>query len=275
MTGKPYLMRLGLGFRAAQEPGSRPRRGRHGRRVGGVGDALRGRRRGLRHQPGSFAEYAAAPRGQARRKPPNLSFAQAAVVPISAGTALQALGDAGRVQARPVGARHRRLWRRRQLRRPARRRRSGPRSPASAAQPSSTWCGRWAPTTSSTTPARTTPTAPPLRPDPRHRRQSLAAPAAAGARPSRARLSSSEARTAETSPAWAGSSAGRCSPSFLQQRLACSSPRSGRDFERLTELIEAGLVRPTVDRVFPLEEAQQAMRLLEQGRVRGKVAITV
>jgi len=32
-------------------------------------------------------------------KPANLSFAQAAAVPVSAGTALQALVDAGRVQA--------------------------------------------------------------------------------------------------------------------------------------------------------------------------------
>ena len=62
----------------------------------------------------------------------------------------------------------------------------------------------------------------------------------------------------------------------LKQRLTLLVAKErASHFERLTELIEAGLVRPTVDRVFPLEEAQQAMRLLEQGRARGKVAITV
>ena len=53
-------------------------------------------------------------------KPANLSFAQAAVVPVSAGTALQALIDVGRLRARPVRAGHRRLRRSRHLRRPAR-----------------------------------------------------------------------------------------------------------------------------------------------------------
>lgn len=33
--------------------------------------------------PGSFAEYAAAPEDKLARKPVNLSFAQAAVVPLS------------------------------------------------------------------------------------------------------------------------------------------------------------------------------------------------
>ena len=46
---------------------------------------------------GSFAEYAAALEDKLAHKPSNLSFEQAAVVPISAGTALQAL-DAGRVE---------------------------------------------------------------------------------------------------------------------------------------------------------------------------------
>ena len=49
--------------------------------------------------PGSFAEYAVGPENKLARKPTNLTFAQAAVVPISAGTALQALRDVGKVQA--------------------------------------------------------------------------------------------------------------------------------------------------------------------------------
>ena len=48
---------------------------------------------------GTFAEYAAAREDKLARKPANVTFEQAAVVPVSAVTALQALTDAGRVQA--------------------------------------------------------------------------------------------------------------------------------------------------------------------------------
>ncbi|HEY6596842.1 MAG TPA: NAD(P)-dependent alcohol dehydrogenase [Asanoa sp.] len=43
----------------------------------------------------------------------------------------------------------------------------------------------------------------------------------------------------------------------------------------LTELIEAGQVTPVVDRTFPLAEAPQAIRYLEQGKARGKVVVTI
>ena len=33
-------------------------------------------------------------------------------------------------------------------------------------------------------------------------------------------------------------------------------------------------MRPSVDRTYPLEQAPEAMRQLQAGRVRGKVAIT-
>jgi threonine dehydrogenase-like Zn-dependent dehydrogenase len=48
---------------------------------------------------GSFAEYAAAKQDKLAHKPANLTFQQAAVVPISASTALQGLRDAGHVEA--------------------------------------------------------------------------------------------------------------------------------------------------------------------------------
>jgi NADPH:quinone reductase-like Zn-dependent oxidoreductase len=47
---------------------------------------------------GSFAEYASVPESQLARKPTNLSFEQAAAVPISGFAALQALRDTGGVQ---------------------------------------------------------------------------------------------------------------------------------------------------------------------------------
>jgi NADPH:quinone reductase-like Zn-dependent oxidoreductase len=48
---------------------------------------------------GSFAEYAVARQDKLARKPVTLSFVQAAAVPVSAGTALRALVDVGRVRA--------------------------------------------------------------------------------------------------------------------------------------------------------------------------------
>jgi NADPH:quinone reductase-like Zn-dependent oxidoreductase len=47
---------------------------------------------------GSFAEYASVPQSQLARKPTNLTFEQAAAVPISGFAALQALRDTGGVQ---------------------------------------------------------------------------------------------------------------------------------------------------------------------------------
>jgi NADPH:quinone reductase-like Zn-dependent oxidoreductase len=47
---------------------------------------------------GSFAEYASVPESQLALKPTNLSFEQAAAVPISGFAALQALRDTGQVQ---------------------------------------------------------------------------------------------------------------------------------------------------------------------------------
>ena len=99
ITGKPYAMRLAIGM-------TRPRNPVPGRDVAGtvvdigaavtrfaVGDEVYG------VAPGSFAEYAVARESQIARKPANLTFTEAAVVPVSAATALRALGDVGHVQA--------------------------------------------------------------------------------------------------------------------------------------------------------------------------------
>ena len=100
MAGKPYLMRIiGFGFR-------RPKNRVPGLDLAGtvvaVGSAVN------RFQPGdevfgigrgSFAEYSAAREDKLAHKPQSLTFEQAAVVPVSALTALQALRDSGRVEA--------------------------------------------------------------------------------------------------------------------------------------------------------------------------------
>ena len=45
--------------------------------------------------------------------------------------------------------------------------------------------------------------------------------------------------------------------------------------DRIVERIAAGTVRAPLDRTFPLERAADAMRLLESGEVRGKVAVVL
>ncbi|MGI8807104.1 MAG: NAD(P)-dependent alcohol dehydrogenase [Acidimicrobiales bacterium] len=100
MAGLPYPMRLaGFGLR-------RPKGPNPGRSVAGTvhsvgkevtdftpGDEVYGT------AEGSFAEYARARAGRLAPKPANLTFEQAAAVPVSAQTALQAVRDQARVQA--------------------------------------------------------------------------------------------------------------------------------------------------------------------------------
>ncbi|MEO7059519.1 MAG: NAD(P)-dependent alcohol dehydrogenase [Lapillicoccus sp.] len=99
MTGRPYALRLGFGLRGPKNPvigrdvagtveavGSAVTRFAVGDAVFGIGN-------------GSFAEYAAAREDKLVPKPDNVTFGQAGVVAISALTALQAVRDTGRVQA--------------------------------------------------------------------------------------------------------------------------------------------------------------------------------
>jgi NADPH:quinone reductase-like Zn-dependent oxidoreductase len=63
---------------------------------------------------------------------------------------------------------------------------------------------------------------------------------------------------------------------FVRQRLTMvTAKENGRDLERLTALIEAGQVTPHVDRSYPLDRLQEAMARLIAGEVRGKIAITI
>jgi NADPH:quinone reductase-like Zn-dependent oxidoreductase len=69
---------------------------------------------------------------------------------------------------------------------------------------------------------------------------------------------------------------GRLASLLSRQRITnFVNKESGADLERLTPLLESGAVTPAVDRVVPLDEAPAAMRLLEAGQVRGKVAVSV
>jgi NADPH:quinone reductase-like Zn-dependent oxidoreductase len=63
---------------------------------------------------------------------------------------------------------------------------------------------------------------------------------------------------------------------FVEQKLTTFiSTEKREDMIVLTELIESGQVTPVIDRTYPLTEAAEAIRYLEQGRARGKVVITV
>ena len=43
----------------------------------------------------------------------------------------------------------------------------------------------------------------------------------------------------------------------------------------MKELIEAGKVKPVIDRCYPLSEVPDAIRYLEEGHAQGKVVITI
>ncbi|MCJ9754101.1 NADP-dependent oxidoreductase [Neorhizobium sp. BETTINA12A] len=50
---------------------------------------------------------------------------------------------------------------------------------------------------------------------------------------------------------------------------------NGGQLAQITSLIEAGHIRPVMDRVFPFEKTNEAMDYVEKGRAKGKVVIAV
>jgi NADPH:quinone reductase-like Zn-dependent oxidoreductase len=99
MTGQPYMARAALGFR-------RPKVRVRGWDVAGTVEAVGASVTDFRPgdevmgvaEGGSFAEYAVTSPDKLVPKPANLSFEQAAALPISGVTALQALRDKAQVQ---------------------------------------------------------------------------------------------------------------------------------------------------------------------------------
>ena len=47
----------------------------------------------------------------------------------------------------------------------------------------------------------------------------------------------------------------------------------GRQLAEIGELLKAGRIRPVIDKVFPFEQAKEALAYLEKGRAKGKVVV--
>jgi NADPH:quinone reductase-like Zn-dependent oxidoreductase len=63
---------------------------------------------------------------------------------------------------------------------------------------------------------------------------------------------------------------------FVGQRLGTFvASVKGDDLNELTALVESGQVKPIVDRTYPLSEVAEAIRYMQAGKARGKVVITV
>jgi NADPH:quinone reductase-like Zn-dependent oxidoreductase len=278
MTGRPYLVRvMGYGLR-------KPKVGIRGQDVAGRVEAVG--TNVTQVQPGdevfgigdgSFAEYVAARPGKLAPKPANLSFEQAAAVPISGLTALQALRDRGTVQPGQtvliIGA-------------------AG--GVGSFAVQLAKAFGAEVTGVCSTTKVDLV--------------RSIGADEvidytredfADGARhwdlivDTAGRRSLSQLRRALTPRGTlvlvGGEGGGRWlggfdrmilrAPAmsvFSRQRLrSLVSKERSEDLLVLKELIEAGKVMPVIDRTYPLREAPEAIRYLEEGHARGKVVIRV
>lgn len=276
MTGRPYLMRiLGFGFR-------RPKNNVPGIDVAGtvaavgsavsrfaVGDKVYGMSRG------SFAEYAAALEDKLAHMPSNLSFEQAAAVPISAGTALQAL-DAGQVER---GAKVLILG-------------------------ASGGVGSYAVQLAKALGAEVTGVSSAGKADlvrslgadhvldyatddfaDGSRRYDVILDMGGNPKLSRLRRALTPAGTAvivggeEGGKLTGGFGRSLRAPLvslFVRQRLVMlASKERASDLERLTPLLESGAVTPSIDGTYTLDEVPDAMRRLDAGAVRGKIAITV
>jgi len=275
MAGRPYLVRLAVGLRGPRKPvpgldvaGTVVAVGPDVTRFS-VGDEVFG------FSQGSFAEYAAARESKLAAKPANVSFEQAAAVPVSAVTALLALTDVGQVTA-------------------------GQKVLITGA---SGGVGSYAVQLAKAFGAEVTGVCSASKMDlvrslgASHvldytqddfadgtRRYDLIVDIAGNPSLSRLRRALTPTGTAvivggEDSGNWTGMGrqlrALARSP-FLRQRLAIVTPRQrSADLDRLTSLIEAGTVTPSIGATYPLDQVPQALRYLEAGQARGKVVITI
>lgn len=277
LSGKPHMLRImGFGFR-------RPKNRVPGLDVAGTVEAVGASV--TRFSPGdevfgmskgSLAEYAVVREAKLARKPANLTFAQAAVVPISGGTALQGLCDVGKVQ-------------------------QGHKVLITGA---SGGVGSFAVQLAKALGAEVTGVCSTTKTDLVRSlgadhvidytlqdfaggtiRYDLILDIAGSTKLSTLRRALEPAGTlvivgGEGGGNWTGgfgrSLRAPMKSLIVRPRLTMLvSKERASDLVRLTEFIEAGKVTPALDRTFPLDRAPEAMRHLEAGKVRGKIAVTV
>ncbi|MBC9824190.1 NAD(P)-dependent alcohol dehydrogenase [Terrabacter sp. MAHUQ-38] len=277
MEGKPRLLRLVFGLRAPKQPvigrdvagtvvevGSEVTAFAIGDEVFGVG-------------PGSVAQYAAAREDKLARRPANVTWEQAAVVPISGGTALQAVVAAGGVAP-------------------------GQRVLVTGA---SGGVGSYAVQLAKAAGAEVTGVASAAKLDlvrtlgadhtldytrddfaDGSRKYDLIIDIAGLTKIRRLRRALTPTGTlvlvgGEGGGDWTGGTIGRqmrarLASLFSGQRLTSVIARErASDYEQLAVLVESGQLVPTLDRAYPIAQTADAMRDLESGRIRGKAAITV
>jgi len=275
MTGTPYAVRLAMGVRRPRQPilgldlagtvvavGSAVTRFAVGDEVYGIGK-------------GTFAEYAVAREGKLATKPADITFEQAAAIPVSAITALQSVTDIARVE-------------------------KGQRVLVTGA---SGGVGSYAVQIAVAAGAEVTGVSSAAKADlvrslgaehvldyavddfaATSNRYDVIIDIAGNASLTRLRRALTPTGTAVLV---GGEGAGRLLGMgrqlralvvslFGKQRLTMRVPKeSAADLERLTALVESGQVTPAVETTYPLAQAATAMQDLIDGRVRGKVAITI
>lgn len=277
MTGLPYPMRvMGFGFR-------RPKAANPGRCVAGTVESVGPDVTELK--PGdevygtcdaSFAQYARASAGRLAPKPANLSFEQAAAVPVSGLAALQAVRDRAQVQAGQrvlvIGA--------------------------------SGGVGSFAVQLVKAVGAEVTGVCSTAKvdlvralgadhvvdytqkdfADGEHRYDVILD--TGGSRPlSRLRRALTPHGTlvivgGETGGRWLGGAdrllrAPLLSALVSQKLRTLTTSENSKDLMALAELLETGKIAPAIDRTYPLSDVPAAIRYFQEGHARGKVVITV
>jgi NADPH:quinone reductase-like Zn-dependent oxidoreductase len=76
-------------------------------------------------------------------------------------------------------------------------------------------------------------------------------------------------------PMWALIDAQLYSPFVSQKFLSLLAELNSKDLDTLRDWMQAGKVTPVIDRRYALSEVPEAIRYLEQGHARGKVIVTV
>lgn len=277
LEGKPYLMRImGFGFRRPKNRvpgldlagtvvaiGADVTRFQPGDQVFGIGK-------------GSFAEYAAAREDKLAHKPAGLGFEQAAVVPVSALTAIQGLRDAGRIQAGQkvliIGASGGVGTYAVQLAKAFGAEVTGVCSTAKVDLVRSIGADHVVDYTREDFAAG-------------GQRYDLILDIGGNSRLPRLRRALTPTGTLVIV---GGEEKGNVTGGFgrqlravvlslfVRQRLAMVTVKEHHaDLEPLSRFIEAGQVTPIIERTYPLAEAPDALRHLEAGHVRGKIAITI